>query len=99
MASYLRIDYAQAESSINEMKSINSEIDEVHSEIGATMNILSGCFMGVAADAYQEYYVSKVDPVLTDLTTMVDQFANQMSQIVANFKAADAKLASMVHNF
>ena len=41
MASYLRIDYAQAESSINEMKSINYQINNVHSEIGATMNVLS----------------------------------------------------------
>ena len=99
MASQLRIDYAQAESSISEIKDINREIDNVHSEIGANMNVLSGCFYGEAADAYQQYYASKVDPILTDLTTMVDQFANQMSQIVANFKAADAKLASMVHNF
>ena len=98
MASQLKIDYAQAESSVNNMKSINRDIINVHSEMSATMNSLSGYFYGEAADAYQEFYRNQVEPNLNDLTTMVDQFANQMSQIVAFFKAHDAKLANMVHN-
>ncbi|MBR1506877.1 MAG: WXG100 family type VII secretion target [Eubacterium sp.] len=98
MASHLKIDYAQAESSISAMKSINSAIENVHSEMSATMNALTASYISEAADAYQDFYRCKVETNLNDLTTMVDQFANQMSQIVANFKAYDAKLASMVHN-
>ncbi|MCR5292538.1 MAG: WXG100 family type VII secretion target [Eubacterium sp.] len=98
MASQLKIDYAQAESSIGEMKNINFDIESVHEKMGATMNALAGCFYGEASDAYQEYYRTIVDQNLRDLTSMVEQFANQMSQIVAFFKAHDAKLASMVHN-
>ncbi len=98
MAVCLKIDYASVQGLVDDMKTYETQVEELYSDMTTIVQSLvtNGYMEADSANAYVSEFTEMLGPDIENLSELLTTFHTQLSEICENFKDADAQIAKML---